>query len=863
MVVVIKMRGLPYEASARDIREFYRGLEIKEDEIHLAPNENGKASGVAFAIFLNDDDARKAMYRDGRFLGKRYVNLFLSSIHEMQKILKEGVHERRKNPAVNSNGEPTTIPNNLKPRFNPELARSRKNERNGRSSRNQGENYRSDRSRSPLRSPKDERRRSVVGETHDDESFSASASSGLLESDVLESRRRFEQQDSLGLLASLSNHDLQELQRQLLATENRGYGDIDFKNALLDQASKVSLSRLKQEKMTESPWGFPQSFVPNHTGIVQEDIKRERIDDHSHTVAELFDQSHNMDPLRRSTDLGLGRIMVGNDLYHGNIVGGHDGDPTMIAAGGHNYINEKMGEVSEQILGQDKGLGGLAHPHIPNYGKMARGRDHNVNQRRLQERQHQSHERVNGRCEQDIGSRRVEREQNRNNKGEHRGRVHSHEREIGGRHHAGEHVKGTVGSDLKHEKLNKGHNHKEEARGSRHTNDHERAHERSDQRNGRAPVGQKSGHEKGARHYGRNDSHGKAAVGYIGNHVKKESKLDRDSERQKARHDHGYKEQKIDHNNRKILGGYDPGRTSGEHGSKSIGSNNGGRHDGLKIDDKNDESRGICINMVGLPYSCTEAEVAEFFKGLCIIRIHLRRNLSGSFVGKTNGQAFVVFRSLDDCMQAVERNHQYIRNRYVKVRKCPKEVMYEAIQQEANVFGKTSVGEIPSSGACVRKDLNHVLNSQPSSGIGSETGLGNELPSAFGYPTSHSGMVDNPIFGQEMIQPTVYGYTNDNSGHDSALSQLAQGANINVSDIKAGCVVGIRNLPSTVTADEILDFFYGFRVIPDSVRIHYLAPGRSSGDAIVTFMDGNEARIATEQLNNKPVGRRNVQLFPV
>ena len=95
MVVIIKMKGLPWEATAREIRQFYRGLEISEDDIHLAPSQEGKASGFAFACFKKDDEARKAMYRNGNYVGKRYIELVLSSQSEMDKILSEGVRFRR------------------------------------------------------------------------------------------------------------------------------------------------------------------------------------------------------------------------------------------------------------------------------------------------------------------------------------------------------------------------------------------------------------------------------------------------------------------------------------------------------------------------------------------------------------------------------------------------------------------------------------------------------------------------------------------------------------------------------------------------------------------------------------------------
>ncbi|EDO47282.1 predicted protein, partial [Nematostella vectensis] len=75
MPVVIKMKGLPFEATSRDIQMFFDGLSLREKDIHLAANKDGKASGISFAVFNVDDDARKAMYRTGKYMGKRYIEL--------------------------------------------------------------------------------------------------------------------------------------------------------------------------------------------------------------------------------------------------------------------------------------------------------------------------------------------------------------------------------------------------------------------------------------------------------------------------------------------------------------------------------------------------------------------------------------------------------------------------------------------------------------------------------------------------------------------------------------------------------------------------------------------------------------------
>jgi len=96
---------------------------------------------------------------------------------------------------------------------------------------------------------------------------------------------------------------------------------------------------------------------------------------------------------------------------------------------------------------------------------------------------------------------------------------------------------------------------------------------------------------------------------------------------------------------------------------------------------------------------------------------------------------------------------------------------------------------------------------------------------------------------------------------DPVINRVASSANIDVSDIKQGRVVGLRNLPYTVTTDDILHFFRNHKVLPDSVRIHQLDDGRCSGDAIVCFRGNRDARNAVSELNKGSLGRRKVELF--
>ncbi|XP_013852064.1 RNA-binding protein 12B isoform X2 [Sus scrofa] len=73
--------------------------------------------------------------------------------------------------------------------------------------------------------------------------------------------------------------------------------------------------------------------------------------------------------------------------------------------------------------------------------------------------------------------------------------------------------------------------------------------------------------------------------------------------------------------------------------------------------------------------------------------------------------------------------------------------------------------------------------------------------------------------------------------------------------------IKIMNLPFKANVNEILDFFHGYRVIPDSVSIQYNEQGLPTGEAIVAMINYNEAMAAIKDLNDRPVGPRKVKLI--
>lgn len=226
--------------------------------------------------------------------------------------------------------------------------------------------------------------------------------------------------------------------------------------------------------------------------------------------------------------------------------------------------------------------------------------------------------------------------------------------------------------------------------------------------------------------------------------------------------------------------------------------------------------KGLFLKMTGMPFTAKDGDILQFLKGINVAAVYIIPNKQGKYVGKSSGSAFVECASEGDCVKALKRHGQFLGNRYINVSRCTLEEIVATLNIDMSLLtgslsvemGSRSVREPPNFGS--------------------------------GNFSASSPPVD-PI--------------------DTTASMVAESANINLADIKDGCVVGIRNLPVSTAPDDILRLFKGFPAIPDSVRIHYIDANRCSGDAMITLVSNERAKIAIRQLSGKQMGGRKIELF--
>uniref|UniRef100_A0A5S6QN67 RRM domain-containing protein n=1 Tax=Trichuris muris TaxID=70415 RepID=A0A5S6QN67_TRIMR len=88
---VVRLRGLPYNCTKEDVMDFFKGLELTTDGIVFGTDKSGRASGEGFVRFKNKESTEKALDLHMEKIGHRYIEVFRSSLEEMDRVTKRSM----------------------------------------------------------------------------------------------------------------------------------------------------------------------------------------------------------------------------------------------------------------------------------------------------------------------------------------------------------------------------------------------------------------------------------------------------------------------------------------------------------------------------------------------------------------------------------------------------------------------------------------------------------------------------------------------------------------------------------------------------------------------------------------------------
>ncbi|XP_073695474.1 G-rich sequence factor 1 [Garra rufa] len=101
---VVRLRGLPFSSTEKDIINFFSGLEIVEDGVTIVLDRKGRSSGDAFVQFATKEMAELALKKDREVIGNRYIEIFPSRKSE---ILVQYGRGRNETSAITPGAEET------------------------------------------------------------------------------------------------------------------------------------------------------------------------------------------------------------------------------------------------------------------------------------------------------------------------------------------------------------------------------------------------------------------------------------------------------------------------------------------------------------------------------------------------------------------------------------------------------------------------------------------------------------------------------------------------------------------------------------------------------------------------------------
>uniref|UniRef100_A0A803SYS4 RRM domain-containing protein n=1 Tax=Anolis carolinensis TaxID=28377 RepID=A0A803SYS4_ANOCA len=239
-----------------------------------------------------------------------------------------------------------------------------------------------------------------------------------------------------------------------------------------------------------------------------------------------------------------------------------------------------------------------------------------------------------------------------------------------------------------------------------------------------------------------------------------------------------------------------------------------------------------CVYVRNFPYDVTKREIHTFFAGFNINNydIHLLYDDKGIGLGET----LVKFRTEDDARKAENLN----RRRFLGT-----EVLLRCIsEKQMKEFG---VNVPPVSDGKMQDHIRSYERGQQ----------GNQKhPSDYRHPPSD--LISTSDNFKDSAPFTEFG--EDVRGNFPG-GRFMSDSNVSGSS-NCFTLIKLKNIPFRATPNEILDFFHGYKIIPESLSIQHNQYGLPSGEAVIALVNYNEAMAVVNELNDRPIGQRKIRL---
>lgn len=270
-----------------------------------------------------------------------------------------------------------------------------------------------------------------------------------------------------------------------------------------------------------------------------------------------------------------------------------------------------------------------------------------------------------------------------------------------------------------------------------------------------------------------------------------------------------------------------------------------------------------CVRVAGLPFECSMEEILTFFQGYVVIDILMHRS----------NEAYILFANAMDFQMALQRDRQTMGARFVEVHPSQRAEYYAAIaekqwqeKQKENIENQHTIPAQMSAGNNGLQGLEASLDPAQQQhlaqwSLGAAAGMppqqaltSNHVP---GGPTSNSNNNNNNANGSNNAK----GQNNNNQKQPrigGGMRNGRTGGGIQVGDHTG--FLRMRGLPFSASKEDIIQFFKGYKIIPDTIVLTYRSDGRATGEGYVGFQHPDDSKAAMV-LHRNTIGSRYIELF--
>ena len=101
---VVRLRGLPWESGVADLRHFFAPLQLDAADVDIVQDASGRPSGEAYVRLRDRDAMQQALNRNRKTMGKRYIEVYKSTLAEFNHPEQRKELERKPIPNAGMGG---------------------------------------------------------------------------------------------------------------------------------------------------------------------------------------------------------------------------------------------------------------------------------------------------------------------------------------------------------------------------------------------------------------------------------------------------------------------------------------------------------------------------------------------------------------------------------------------------------------------------------------------------------------------------------------------------------------------------------------------------------------------------------------